>query len=294
MNKLRAIELFVRLSDVGSFTRVAEELNCSKSMVSKEITRLEDSIGARLIQRSTRNLQLTQTGIGYLERCREILFKLEDADSFVQDSQALPSGKIKINAPMALGLTDLSAMFSDFMRMYPSIELDIHLGDESVDLIEHGFDVGFRATSTVLDSNYVGRALTKFSYHICASPSYLAQHDKIERAIDLTKHNCFFYSYFQNKNVWPLGKGVAIKGNLKVNSTLFILDVVKNGLGLGFIPDFVCKKALESGDVVEVLPKLKKPNLNLYVLYPVRKYVPIKIQHCIDFMDNWFRENTQK
>ena len=130
MDKLRAMRLFVRLADLGSFTRVAEQMNASKSMVSKEIGRLEDDLGSRLLHRSTRNVQLTHVGEGYLQRAREILSKLEDADNFAQDLQQNLRGKLKINAPMALGITDLANLFSDFMLAYPDIELDIHLGDE--------------------------------------------------------------------------------------------------------------------------------------------------------------------
>jgi len=294
MDTLRAMRLFMRLADLGSFTKVADETNHSKSMISKEISRLEDNLGARLLQRSTRKVQLTQVGEGYLERCRDILLKLDDASFFVQDLQAKPKGKLKINAPMALGLTDLSTLFADFMQAYPDIELDIHLGDESIDLIEQGFDVGFRAASTLFDSNYVGKPLTSFSYHVCASPEYLAKHPKITSASDLAQHNCFFYSYFRNKNVWPLGDGVTIQGNLKVNNTLFMLDIIKKGLGIGFLPDFVCQEALDKGEVAEVLSKVKKPNLTLYVLYPARQYVPLKLQYCIDFLQQWFNDREQQ
>lgn len=291
MNKLRAIRLFVRLADLGSFTKVADETNQSKSLISKEISRLEDDLGTRLLQRSTRNLQLTHIGEGYLHRCREILNQLDDAESFVQDQQDSPKGKLKINAPMALGLTDLSKLFSDFMREYPEIELDIHLGDEQVDLIQQGFDVGFRASSTTLDSNYVGRPLISFGYHICVSQDYFDTHPEINKPEDLIDHNCFMYSYFPTKNVWPLGNGVAINGTLRVNSTIFMLEAIKNGQGIGFIPNFVCKNALESGEIKEILADAEKPELVLYVLYPARHFVPFNLQHCIGFFEKWFKEN---
>ncbi len=204
MNKLRAIQLFVRLADLGSFTLVAEQTNASKSMISKEISRLEEALGARLLHRSTRNVKLTHVGEGYLQRAREILEKLDDADNFVQDLQQHPRGKLKINAPMALGITDLSTLFADFMRAYPDIELDIHLGDESVDLVEQGFDLGFRASSRPIDSNYVGRPLTHFTYRVCVGAEYFNDHPAINLPRDLKEHNCFIYSYFQGKNVWPL------------------------------------------------------------------------------------------
>lgn len=292
MDKLRAIQLFVRLADLGSFTRVAEQTNSSKSMISKEISRLEDSIGARLLHRSTRNVQLTDVGEGYLQRAREILEKVNDAEDFVQDRQVKPKGKLKINAPMALGITDLSGLFADFMRTYPEIDLDIHLGDESIDLVEQGFDLGFRASSKAIDSNYVGRPLTQFNYKVCVGKDYFKNHPTIKTAKDLSQHNCFEYSYFQGKNVWPINEGIPIKGNLKVNSTVFMMEVIKRNQGIGFIPDFVCREAIEKGEVIEVLIKTQKPSLTLYALYPARHYVPTKLVHCIDFLEQWFKNKA--
>jgi DNA-binding transcriptional LysR family regulator len=288
VDKLRAIQFFVRLADLGSFTRVAEQTNSSKSMISKEISRLEEAVGARLLHRSTRNVQLTHVGEGYLQRAREILEKLEDAENFVQDLQQHPRGKLKINAPMALGITDLSTLFADFMKAYPHIELDIHLGDESIDLVEQGFDLGFRASSRPIDSNYVGRPLTSFQYCICVGPNYLNDHPAINYPQDLKEHNCFVYSYFQGKNVWPIEDGITVRGSLKVNNTMFMMESIKQGLGIGFIPDFVCRDALEKGEVVEILKKSKKPKLTLYALYPARHFVPSKLVQCIEYLEHWF------
>lgn len=291
MDKFRAIRLFVRLADLGSFTRLAEEMNLSKSMVSKELSRLEDSIGARLIQRSTRNLQLTQAGVDYLERCRDILERLDDADALVQQRTDAPRGKLKINAPMALGITDLSRMFAEFMQAYPEIELDIHLSDEFIDLIEHGFDLGFRAVSKPFDSNYIGRFLTRFGYRICAAPAYLAQHPSIQRVEDLKAHNCFVYSYYPSRNTWPLETGISIQGSLRVNNTLFMMEIIRQGHGIGFVPDFACMDALDKGEVVEVLPAVERPSLDLYALYPARQFAPPRLLHCVEFIERWFKAN---
>jgi DNA-binding transcriptional LysR family regulator len=290
MDKLRAIRLFVRLAELGSFTQVANEQNSSKSMVSKEITRLEESIGARLLHRSTRHLQLTPIGEGYLQHCREILIKLDDAEAYVQDLQEAPKGKLRINAPMALGLTDLADMFAAFMIKFPNIELDINLDDEPIDLIEQGFDLGFRASSKPFDTNYIGRPLTRFSYKVCASEDYLKNHPAITTPQDLTQHNCFIYRYFLGKDVWPLDGQVHISGNLKVNSTLFMMAAIKSGIGIGFIPDFVCKELLEKKEVIEILPDAKRPDLTLYALYPARHHLPPALKHCIEFLQNWFEQ----
>jgi len=293
MDKLRAIKLFVRIADTGSFTKVAEETNVTTSMVSKEIRRLESDLGVRLIHRSTRGQQLTAIGIGYLQHCRELLIRMDDADAYVQHMQANPKGKLRINAPMALGITDLSRMFSAYMQAYPDIELDIHLGDESLDLIEHGFDLGFRASSQTLDSNYIGKPLTRFKYQVCAAPAYLVSHAKISKVADLKNHNCFVYSYFRTSNHWPLNEGVTIKGNLKVNSTLFMRQLVENGQGIGFLPSFIAEAGLQSGKLKEILPRAQRPELTLYALYPNRSFVQPKLLTCISFLEAWFQQASK-
>ena len=292
MNKLRAIRLFVRLADLGSFTRVAEQTNSSKSLISKEIGRLEESLGARLLHRSTRNLRLTDIGKGYLERARAILAKVEEAENFVQDVQQQIRGKLKINIPMALGLTDLASCFADFMRAYPEVELDIHLSDENIDLVEQGFDLGLHASSQPVDSNYVGRPLTYFKYRVCAAANYFDDHPAIKLPQDLIHHNCFVYSYFKGKNNWPIEGEVSVNGTLKVNSTLFMMEAIKQNLGLGFIPDFVCNDALKKGEVIEVLKEFNKPKLTLYALYPVRHFVPANVVQCINFLEQSFTQST--
>jgi len=290
MDKLRAMQLFVRVVDAGSFTAVAEELNVTTSMISKELKRLEDDLGVRLLHRSTRGQQLTPIGEGYLQRCRNLLIQLDDADAYVQDMQSNPKGKLRINAPMALGITDLSSMFAGYMKAFPDIELDIHLGDESLDLIEHGFDLGFRAASQTFDSSYIGKPLTRFTYRVCASPHYLAQHGRIRKVSDLAQHNCFIYSYFRGGQQWPLNDGVTISGNLKVNNTLFMRGIIEEGLGIGFLPSFVAESAIQNGTLKEILPRAERPTLTLYALYPNRQFVQPKLVRCIEFMQQWFQD----
>ena len=291
MDTIRAITLFVRVADLQSFTAAATATGLSKSMISKEINKLEESMGTRLLHRSTRHLSLTPIGEGYLRHCREILLKLSDAESFVQDLHGKPKGKLKISVPMALGLSHLAQVFVDFMKEYPDVELDIHLGDEPSDLIEQGFDLGFRIASKTFDSNYIGKRLGEFSYRICAAPDYLETHPAIKEPRDLLHHNCFIYSYFRGKDVWPLDNGLKISGQLKVNSTPFMLEAIKRGLGIGFLPEFVCQEALAKGLVQEILASVKKPKLTLYALYPARLYIPLKLVKCIEYLEQWFRNS---
>lgn len=288
MDKLRAIKLFVRLAQTQSFTEVAEEHNVTASMISKEISKLESLLGTRLLHRSTRNLSLTPIGEQYLDLAQGIAEQDSEADSLIQNLQGGHRGRLRINAPMALGLTDLSRFFADFMRHYPDIELDIHLGDENLDLVEHGFDLGFRATSQAFDSHYVGKLLREFDYRVCVSPDYLTSHPVPQTPGDLAQHNCFIYSYFKGGKSWPLGSATPVSGNLKVNSTIFMREAVEAGLGVGFMPDFVVREQLQNGSLCEVLPNITKPKLSLYALYPNRKHTPPILAKCIEHMDHWF------
>lgn len=288
MDKLRAIQWFVDLADLGSFTKVAVATGASKSMISKEISLLEGYLGARLLHRSTRRIALTAVGEGYLHHCRELLLKLADAESFVQDAQGSLRGKLRINAPMSLGLTDLSRAFADFMAQYRDIHLDIHFDDEPTDLVEQGFDLGFRAASRAFDTSYIGKPIVTYRMQVCASPEYVRAAKRIERAEDLKQHNCFIYTYFRGKDVWPVGDSVQVSGTLRINNTPAMLEFVKAGLGLGLFPEFVVRRALAEGAVVEVLPNAEKPELTVYALYPARHHVPPKLTRLIAFLEEWF------
>lgn len=289
MDKLKAMQLYVRVVELGSFSRVAEQVGTSKSMISKQISALEESLGVRLLQRSTRRLQLTELGEEYLLHCRDILKQIEDSESQLQEFQHTVKGRLRVNAPMALGQTVLAPAIAAFMKQYPLIELDIEFSDMAQDLLEHNFDVGLRVASREFDSAYVGKKITEFTYSICASPSYLAAHPAINSPLDLQHHHCFEYSYFRHKNYWPVGKEpVQINGPLKANNSVFLLEMVKQGLGIGFIPRFISYHALAKGEVVEILDNYPKPIMNLIALYPVRKHTPTKVRYFIEFLETWF------
>ena len=288
MDKLRAMKLFTRLAESGSYTAVADEINATASFVSKEIKKLEEEVGARLLHRSTRKLQLTPIGEAYLFRCREIVMQVDSAEANIQRLQNNYEGKLRVNAPMALGLTDLSAFFAEYMRCYPQVELDIHLSDENLDLVEHGFDLGFRLSSQTFNTNYIGKPLRDFTYRVCVSPKYLETHPPIQNPSDLLQHNGFVYSYFKGGNHWPVGEGVEVKGNLKVNNTIFMREAIESGLGIGFLPSFVADESIKKGALVEILNHIEKPQLTLYALYPNRQFVPPILSRCIELLDDWF------
>ena len=163
-----------------------------------------------------------------------------------------------------------------------------------MDLLEGGFDLGFRASSQTFDSGYVGKPLKAFNYHVCASPEYLKNHPPITTIEDLLQHNCFEYSYFKSGRDWPVANGIRIKGNLTANNTLMIRDAVEAGLGIALLPGFVARPGLESGRLTELLTSSPKPNLTLYALYPNRKYLPPALSKFIEFIDKWFNREMHQ
>ncbi|NTS76284.1 LysR family transcriptional regulator [Catenovulum sp. SM1970] len=287
MDKLKAMTYFTELAEVGSFTAVAEQFETSKSAVSKAIKQLEDHLGIRLLQRSTRHIHMTDAGRDYLKLCYSTLRQIEQVEQTLKQNQGEISGNLKINIPMSLGLTDLNQLFSDFSRAYPGVELDIHLGDERLDLVEQGFDLGFRVSSQPIMSDYIGKHLHTFKYRLCASPDYVANNPKIKSIDDLNHHNCLIYSYRLGKSAWPIDQGISVEGNLKANNIIFIRQFVEDSLGVAMMPDFSCRHQLANGRLVELLPNSDTPELKLYALYPARHHLPQKLNLCIDFFADW-------
>lgn len=289
MDTLRAMTLFVKVAEVGSFKQAAADMNYSSSMLSKEIDKLEQSVGARLLQRSTRKIQLTEIGKGYLQRCHTIIDTNQQALDYVQEMQGQPKGRLKVNAPMTLGITDLGAAFAAFTALHPEVELEVDLSDSPVDLMAQGYDVGFRVSSEQIDSNYVGKPISAFSLHIVTTQKYLDTHGPIDDASQLSKHNCYLYGLALSKNRFPINDGIYVSGSIKANNTIFIREALLQGHGVGLLPSFVCTQYIKSGQLVELFTDTTLPKLSFYVLYPSRHHTPPKLARFVEFMAHWFK-----
>ena len=176
MDKLQAMQLFRRVAELGSFRRAADELDLSASYVSRRIGQLEQELGGRLMTRTTRQLALTETGAAYLEHCRKLLDELAQAEDMVAHSTAHVTGRLRINAPLTLGVGELAEGLADFMADWPALRLDVDLKDEYVDLAAANYDLGFRVTTALNDSSYVARHIHDYRLHICCAPAYLERH----------------------------------------------------------------------------------------------------------------------
>lgn len=293
MDKLHAMQLFRRVAELGSFRKAADELNLSPSYVSRRIGQLEQELGGRLMTRTTRQLALTETGAAYLEQCRKLLDDLAQAEDMVAHSSSHVSGRLRLNAPLSLGVGELAEGLADFMADWPALRLDVDLKDEYVDLAAAGYDLGFRVTTALSDSSYVARHLHDYRLHICCSPAYLAQHGPLTDPMELTRQRCFIYSHALFGNRWPLRHAgphsdIEVPNWVRTNNTLFMRSLILRGLGIGILPTFVCRDALDSGTLVELFPEVERPSLALFALYPSRQLVAPRVTRCIEHLKQWY------
>jgi DNA-binding transcriptional LysR family regulator len=292
MDRMSTLRLFVRLADLQSFSATAAELDVSASAVSKAVADLEKRLGVRLVQRTTRRVSLTEAGMRYAERARGLLQAMEEADAEASGAATTASGRLRLNIPMALGLTDLGEALAAFAVAHPRIELDVELGDRHVDLLAEGFDLGLRATTDPKDSSYTAQRIASFALHVCASPAYVRQHGQPATPADLGTHACFTYTYASAGARWPLhwngASHVSVTPRGRANNTMFLKRLVLAHQGIAVLPDFVARPEITAGALVELFPQVARSALVLYAVYPERRLVPGKVSACVAFLKDWF------
>jgi DNA-binding transcriptional LysR family regulator len=292
MDRLSTLRLFTRLADLQSFSATAAELDVSASAVSKAVADLEKTLGVRLVQRTTRRVSLTEAGVRYAERSRGLLQAMEEADAEASGAATTASGRLRLNIPMALGLTDLGEALTAFSVAHPRIELDVELGDRHVDLLAEGFDLGLRATTDPKDSSYTAQRIASFALHVCASPGYVQQRGHPASPADLAQHSCFAYAYATAGARWPLhwdgATHVAVHARARANNTMFLKRLVLADQGIAVLPNFVARPEIDTGALVELFPQVARSALVLYAVYPERRLVPGKVSACVAFLKDWF------
>jgi DNA-binding transcriptional LysR family regulator len=262
------------------------EMGLSPAVVSKRISQLEERLGARLFQRTTRQLTLTETGAGYFKRVVDILSLCEEAEDFVSRRNTKPRGLLKITMPTTFGRLHIAPYLGDFLARYPDIELDTHLSDRFVDMIREGFDLAIRI-GELEDSSLVARKIAADNRVICAAPLYLEKHGTPPSLADLNLHNCLSAGA---QDTWrlegPQGQEqVRTNGNVRSNSGEFIREAVLGGLGLGLRSTWDIGQELKSGKLKVVLPQYRgSSNVAVYAVYPCREFMPAKVNVFIEFL----------
>ncbi|WNJ79669.1 LysR family transcriptional regulator [Cedecea neteri] len=290
MDKIHAMQLFVRVAELESFTRAADTLGLPKGSVSRQIQALETSLGTRLLHRTTRRVQLTQDGMVYYERCRDLLTNLDELDGLFQTDPASVSGRIRVDMPVTLARGLIIPKLPGFLQQYPGIELELSSSDRMVDVVREGFDCVVRV-GHLKDSGLVARPLGKFTMINCASPDYLSRFGYPESLDDLASHALVHYA--QNLGTRPQGfevwldkttQWVKTGGLITVNSTETYQAACVAGLGIIQVPRVGVKTQLKEGSLVEILPQYRAEPMPISLLYPHRRNLSRRVHLFMEWL----------
>ena len=288
------LDIFARVARTGNMSMAGREMGLSPAVVSKRISLLEDRLGARLFQRTTRQLTLTETGEGYFMRVVDILSLVEEAEDYVSRRNTKPRGTLKISAPTSFNRLHITPHLPVFMARYPDIEIDMQLTDHFVDIIREGFDLAIRI-GELEDSSLVARKLAKEVRVMCAAPKYLATAGVPKSIEDLEAHNCLLAGA---QDLWRLDgpegpTEIRVKGNMRSNSAEFIRSGLIQGLGIALRATWDIGAELESGELKIVLPQYSGSSKNaIYAVYPCREFMPAKVNAFIEFFAGIFEKDA--
>lgn len=287
MDRLQAMEVFVRVAEAGSFTAVADRLNVARSAITRQIAALEAHLGTKLLARSTRRLSLTSSGSAYLEKCREILAMVEAAEGDLAGEKRAPRGQIRASVPMSFGVRHLMPLVGDFVTTYPDVSIDLEFSDRRVNLIEEGMDFAVRISQQI-DPTQVIRRLSVTSLATVAAPAYLDRHGRPEHPDDLLKHHCLTYTLAPGLG-WGFrvddeSYSVPVKGRFQANNGDALLDAAIRGLGIVREPTFLTAQAVRAGLLEVLLPEYSAMELYIYAVFPGTRYVPHRVRALVDYL----------
>ncbi|AWK88706.1 LysR family transcriptional regulator [Azospirillum thermophilum] len=292
MDRLDDMLAFIKVVDTKSFTAAAERLNLSKSVVSRRIGELENRLGARLLNRTTRKLSLTEVGQAFYERCTRILADLDEAEQAVADLHAAPRGRLRLNAPTSFGVRHLAPAIAEFLERYPDIEVDMDLNDRFVDLIDEGYDVAIRI-GRLRDSTLVARRLAPVRRVVCASPAYLEKYGTPAVPEDLADHRCLIYTNTPAAEQWQFRvngelRSVRVAGPMRSNNGDMLREAAMAGIGVLMTPTFICGEALSSGALKLVLAEFMYSDIAVNAVYPQNRHLSPKVRVFVDFLARRF------
>jgi len=287
MDKFESIRMFTRVVEAGGFAAAARDLNLSRSVVNKHVINLESQLGTQLLQRSTRQVTPTETGQAFYDRCVQILGELEDAISSVTELQELPSGNLRINAPMTFGAMHLADVVAGFMTDYPDLHVELVLNDRFIDPIEEGFDITLRIGEPQVSTSLISSEIVTIRRILCASPEYLAAHGEPTHPTQLKEHRCLHYGYQSSGSRWRLlsddgDQPYLINCVLWSNNGEVLQQAAIRNQGIALLPTFIVGAALQEGRLRSVLNDYRSPEINLCMLYPRHRHLSNKVQLFID------------
>jgi DNA-binding transcriptional LysR family regulator len=289
MDRFAAIATFVKVVEGGSFAGAAERLGVSVSAVSRHVALLEAHLDARLLNRTTRRLSLTEAGRTFHERSVQLLSDLEEAEESAGAGAAVPRGTLRITCGVSFGVTHVAPAIIAFMARYPETRCDVDLSDRIVDIVDEGFDAAVRI-GAVGGQNLVARRVGVTEGLCCASPSYVARHGEPRTPEDLARHACLTYAYAPHAGLWPFrdrqghDRSVRVGGPVHANNGGFLTAFAVAGIAIVYEPDFIVGAEVRAGRLVPLLRAFAPPPTPIHVVYPSRRHLSAKVRAFTDFL----------
>lgn len=290
MDSISRVAIFVQVARLQSFVAAGRELGMSGPAVSKQIKALEESLGVRLLNRTTRSVTLTDEGALYLDRAAKALEDLQEAERQIQELKDCPTGKLKINVPMSFGNQYLVGPIAQFAKRYPEVKVEVDFDDRWVDVIAEGYDVVVRI-GVLDDSSLIARKLASCPIILCASPAYKDQHGLPNEPSQLPGFPAIIYSKHSQSEEWhyqtPDGSrgSVRLNRNFAGNSAEMQLEACLQGMGIALLPVFIANEHLDSGDLIRVLPTFETyPQRGIYALFPQKRYLATRVRLFVDWL----------
>lgn len=287
MNLILSMSVFRRVAEIGSFSEAAREMGLSQSTASKHISALEEHLRVKLLNRSTRQLSLTEIGRQYYVQCTHILDELSATETTIRDHHSVPSGTLRINMPVTFGEIEIMPHIWKFQSQYPELKLDVIMVDHYIDLVKEGVDCAIRV-GPLADSSLIARKIGSFQRITVATPEYLAEHGEPNSLNELKDHNCIVFTLLTSRNDWrftgPKGpESIQVQGRLSVNNPRMMRDAVLEHSGIAVIPAWLIDEHLKKGKVKAILRQYTPDPMDIHVLYPQRQFVPAKVRCFIEY-----------
>lgn len=296
MDQIKEMELFLAVTDAGSISRAAEMMNISVSAASRYLLNLEERLGVRLVQRSTRQLFMTEAGQEFQRRCRSILSDLREAESSIQDITVQPTGVLRVTASLSFCLLHIEPMLPEFTALYPDITIDIIAANRYLDIIDNSVDVAIRTRQFEADSAITIRKLAETKRILAASPGYIEKFGAPQIPAELKDHRLLTYDYAVNPGELPFRRDgrlqtFKIKPFISTNDGQVVVRAALNDMGILVQPKYIIYDALESGRLVPVLTDWELPRLTMNIAFQTRAYMPTKVRVFVEALAERFRVN---
>ena len=297
MDRFASIAASVRVAESGGFTTAARRLDLSTTTVSDQVQALENALGVRLLNRTTRQVILTEIGREYYERCAQILHELEEASEAVGALQVTPRGQLRVYCHKGVGHF-IAPVVTGFLSQYPEVSVDLRDGDAMIDLVQERFDLAIMPVSPP-DSTLVRRTLAKWHPLLCCAPAYLEKHPEPRSPADLVGHNCLLYAYTPFRDRWPFldTRGntlmARVPATLVTTSITVLRAVAVAGLGLWLSAPFIVSDLLASNELVPLVRDYRLPEMEIVALYPHRRHLTAKVRAFLDMLVDQF-SNAQR